>query len=246
MFHAAGYELPPPTPTWVAALVGRAVHYGAELLLKAKIKKETLSLEKAMSKVSTFLKSDIAKSAESSEPAQFTNEIPSPNAAEIRAFKLLRLYHEKMYPFRDPKLVEERLVAPIFSGVTISATLDQLTTNDIVCDLKTGNKISSAHCQLGAQASVCRHHGMTVSGGQLDVVNTAGSGGSAQAYSVEYDIDNAIIVMKDTVAHMAANIRAFEKHKKLYIFNTNPAADLCSKFTCRLHGSDLCNAWRAK
>jgi hypothetical protein len=259
---AAGYELQPPGPSHVGALVGTGVHYGAAYTLSG------MTGSGALPRIADAQEAAIVGFRERMEVEGVTwDEVTDkPNTAERQIQRMTRSYCVEVAPQIRPLLVEERVEAEVFPGWIISGQADNLGTlvldvenagevaaaGLVLRDLKTGRVKRHHGPQLAVYSMLFAAHGHDVQSALVDFIPRVALK-KEQPPAEEHPIDlvtarqdawSLLRSISRDVAEFEARVANPSGEDPRGAFLANPASSLCSVRFCPAHGTRWCSSHR--
>lgn len=236
--EAAGFEIRRTKPS-VGSLIGRAVHKAVELLLKAKRDGELLSRQDAVNAALPQFAQDMA------EGAELDATTPNQEIAVRQIERPVFYYHAEVLPTVKPKLVEQQLLADIGDDFETGGTLDLLTEDGIIDDLKNEKATNASHVgQLGSYGLVARTHGHDVKVLRARRIKRQSEKAMREDEPVmdliEYPIDVAERMAWNTIQQIKRNVIAFREDANHEVFTANPMSIMCGPKYCPAWGTTFC------
>lgn len=242
---AAGYTLN-ETARGIGATVGTAVHAGAALTLKEKVKSGALASISAVT--------DCAIESYREEAAggvMFDRETPASNVAEQQIVGMVSAYQKNVACDIEPLIVEERLEADTGFGLILSGQSDVLAREPgKLRDLKTGKRQGVHTPQIGAYSLLSKSNGLQVDTACVDFIQRV-SAKKPQPDPVitPYNLAQAEHAAVNILRHIHADLKVFREGDAemrilpgdAWAFAANPSSMLCSAKYCPAHGSTFCN-----
>lgn len=233
-------------PKHVGALIGGAVHKGAERYLRTLLVKGELPAdtdEAAISDATT------AYGEEANKGAVLMDETtPHIGTAIDQMQRMLRAYRLAVLPGMTPLSVESRLEAQFDTDVTLSGQEDTFTLlPNTIEDLKAGKRRTNNAAQLGGYRLLRRSYKTTVQRLVENWIPRAPMSKPQPApQRIEYDVPAAERMAFSTAHHITRQLREFRKTKDPSAFPANPQSTLCKDTFCRAWGTSMCSAWKGQ
>ena len=144
-----------------------------------------------------------------------------------------------------PAEYELPLRASLAEGWDLTGTLDLITANGKIDDLKTGTLVRPYQAQLGAYALLAESNGRTVTDVSTTFVPRV-SLKKPQPPAVRHpiDLDTAKRAAWHTAQNIMADVGRFSKSGSPWEFPANPMSLLCSPKYCSAHGTAFCTLGR--
>jgi PD-(D/E)XK nuclease superfamily len=249
--EAAGYRLR-SAPRGIGAVVGTAVHAGAQSALEEKaqtgeLPPVNLALDAARDRlVEEIGRGEVAYDAATGTRADALRQVIS----------MTRVYHRAVAPGVLPIIVEERLEAEVAPGVILSGQPDVVAREPHkVRDLKTGARAAAgSHApQLGGYSLLARSHGLDIVEAEIDFVQRVGAGKpQPEPTSKVVAVALAETAASNILRSIEGDLRTFRDGDAArrvlpgdpWAFQANPNSILCSAKFCPAHGTDFCREWQ--
>lgn len=246
---AAGFELR-RLGRGIGAVVGTAVHRGAEIALGEKARAGSLPpVSVALDAATELLREQLRDQVEFDGPRGVTH---TPREAERQTVAMSLTYHLDVAPGIEPIIVEERLEAAIGDGLVLSGQPDVVAREpQAIRDLKTGTRGPGTFAaQIGGYSLLARSNGLSIEHGRIDYVRRV-SVTKPQPATVTraIPVDAAETAASSILKHIAADIRTFrhgDPERRIFpgdpwAFQANPASILCSAKYCAAFGTEFCH-----
>jgi PD-(D/E)XK nuclease superfamily len=220
-------------PLWVSATVGSSIHKGAAELHFGKDLETSIAAAKA-----EFQRLKVI------DNPTFTSTFPNEIIINAHIEEYVIFYDKTVKPLRNAKLNEKNFKYEIRSDITMNSTIDRYTEDEILADLKTGDKVTSAWNQLGMYLFLLKSNGESPQGALLDYLRRPKDGLPVGHEPVIYKVESCLETSKRTVARLIKDYDHFSKTNETRIFTTNPRSTYCNSKFCSLYGTTTCPSWR--
>jgi hypothetical protein len=223
-------------PRYITPEVGTAIHSGVAHLhttgstdVKSAVNESLNTLERIM---------------EDTPHMRFTEKMPDLAYIKAHITGFISAYVDQVLPQRSAQLIEYGMKGELLPNITYKTTLDLLTSNAILADLKSGAKITPAYNQLGFYCLLLQREGYKVNRLVLDYILPDRSTKVYIHKPIEYDKDACLFIVKQTLTSLIADFEVFCKTGNINHIRVNPRASTCNKAMCPLYGTSTCHIWR--
>ena len=195
-----GYE-PRVTRPSIGALVGTATHKMVAAYARKMMTGDAVDPQEAAL---------IELNEEAAKGVEWDTTTPRLDVAVKQAVRLYAAYLP-LLDTRRPALVEGSMGATLNDNWELTGTVDLLTTDGRIDDLKTGSKLSAYAAQLGGYALLAESHGHKVTALSTTFLKRVPVGSAQPEPAVqEYDLDATKRFAMATVKRIIRDVEAFE------------------------------------
>lgn len=231
---AAGFTLRELEPS-VGAALGTAVHSAAALLLQSKkdhgeVGSETDATDFA---VNEFME-------KTRDGAVWDETTPNPNTAAFQIRRLVASYGELARRV-DPALIEFPLRADAGDDFELTGTIDLLTKQLALRDLKSGALARPYQAQLGAYSLLLKSSKVAVRDTLIDWLPRAGKTKPQPPVETQrYEVGTCERAAHATIKLIKRDVIEFRRTGDPYAFQANPMSMMCTERFCSAHGTAFC------
>lgn len=233
MIRAHGHTLRSLPPS-VGAAVGTAVHRAAQVYQAARISGAAPDVQSAIAVALAEFREEIKTGAE------WDNTTPNVQAADIQVAGLFGAYLKASDRLK-PAAVELPLKAAIASGWELTGTVDLITVDGRIDDLKTGAVRRPYQAQLGAYSLLARSNGREVKEVGTTWIKRVRIKADQPPPEIQtYDVAVSENAAYSTIEAVIHDVDKFEKTGDPGAFRANPMSMMCSPRYCPAHGTAFC------
>lgn len=188
--------------------------------------------------------------AEAAEGVEWDDTTKNIDTAIKQSVRLFESYLPVLST-RRPKLVEAEMLGGLNDRWELSGTIDLLTVDGRVDDLKTGSKLSAYIAQLGAYAILTNAHIRSGAIKDLPAVTAVSttfvkrvplSAVQPSPVTQEYEVDAAQRLAMSAIKTVMRDVDAFEVSRDPNVFTANPMSMVCNEKYCPVWGTEFCKA----
>jgi hypothetical protein len=221
----------------VGSAVGTAAHVAVAAMQRRRLAGEVVSVDTRAADLRTALdafRADIAPGAE------WDDTTPSLQVAEFQIERMA----ERCFASAEamtPAAVELSLSAEIADGWTLTGTLDLLTTDAHLDDMKTGALRRPYQAQLGGYALLAKANGYEVrTAGTTFIARGKKTKPQPPAERQSYDLPTAERAAYATIQAIKRDVEAFKASGDPFAFPANPMSLMCSRRYCPAFETEFC------
>lgn len=247
LLKQAGYEVK-DTKRFVTAGVGTAIHAGADWLNQDHIRTKQAPSDRlilaACEHAHDKFKQNLLRDMETQE-VHYTAKFHSDDVIRTHISEYVHLYAKVVLPTRQLETTEKHFKIPLNDNFHYQSTLDSYG-NKTLFDLKTGDKITPAHAQIGTYVYLLRTTGHEVHSAQLDYLKRPKDGEPAQHMIINYDPDACMVLAQYATARLMSDLTAFKESGDINVLLYNPRSTACNSIFCPLFLTSSCSGWKDK
>jgi hypothetical protein len=236
--EGAGFALRELDPS-VGAALGTAVHSGAAMLLQAKkasgqVGSESDALEFAVGEFDEGTR----------DGATWDDTTPNKNVAHFQIRRLIASYAE-LAGRVDPALIEFPLRVDAGDGFELTGTIDLLTKQLALRDLKSGALPRPYQAQLGSYSLLLKSNNVAVAETLIDWLPRAPKTKPQPSVETQrYAVDTCERAAFATIKLIKRDVTEFRRTGDPWAFQANPCSMMCVERFCPAHSTKFCDMWK--
>lgn len=235
-----GHELRQTRPS-IGAAVGTSTHEAARVLQQARIANPSLSHDELITLVpASVLTALEGFNEEIGGGVTWDDSTPNPIVAQQQIERMVRAYLPALRTMQ-PAAVELSLEASIGDGWHLTGTLDMLTVDGHLDDLKTGYESRPYHAQLGGYVLLARANDLEVNSAGISFIErTRMRATQAPLERQAYDVGVAERTAWATLNRMKREVGEFLDTGSPDAITANPMSLMCRATYCPAFGTTFC------
>lgn len=238
---AAGHELRRTRPS-IGAAVGTTTHAAAHVLQAARVANPALVHDELISLVPASLTLALEGfHTEIAEGVTWDDSTPNTLAAQQQIDRMVRAYLPALRTMAPPRAVELSLEAAVGDGWRLTGTLDVLTVDGHLDDLKTGYESRPYHAQLGGYSLLARANDLEVRTLGISFIERTRLRHTQRPLERQaYDLGVAERTAWQTIERVKREVGAFLETGAPDAISANPMSLMCRPNYCPAFGTSFC------
>lgn len=236
----AGHQLRQKLPS-IGASVGTTTHAAAHVLQSARVANPDLTHEELISLVPASLTSALeAFHEEIATGIRWDDSTPNTLVAQQQIERMVRAYLPALRTMR-PAHVELPLEAGIGDGWQLTGTLDLLTVDGHLDDLKTGSEARPYQAQVGGYSLLARANDLEVRTLGISFIERTRMRNTQRPIERQtYDLGVAERHAWNTIERVKREVGAFLETGSPDSISANPMSLMCRSNYCPAFGTSFC------
>lgn len=236
-----GFELRRNRPS-IGAAVGTTTHAAAHVIQSARVANPGLTHDELISLVPASLTHALEGfHAEIADGITWDDSTPNTLAAQQQIERMVRAYLPALRAMAPPAHVELSLEAGVGDGWRLTGTLDILTIDGHLDDLKTGYVSRPYHAQLGAYSLLARANDLDVRTVGISFVERSRLSHTQRPLQAQsYDLGVAERTAWNTIERVKREVGAFLESGSPDVISANPMSLMCRANYCPAFGTSFC------